>query len=185
MALWKHIMQKIFLYHSTLLSSKIKASWLRQIKLSSLCNAYQAKQLSRQLATRKKQNQKLPQYQSAHWAAERWDLLKELPVKTNQIWILISAYCLKISPTLRCCFLLGIFSVMAKLIWPFHPAPQIYIFISPFSIEPNGGQNSHTETITMDLAMNILFGIGLSIPLFPVYTFLFWRKIQCFWCRHQ
>lgn len=73
-------------------------------------------------------------------------------------------------------FLLGIFSVMAKsdLAIPSSSSKFISLYLL-FSIGFKGGQELSHETITMDLAMNILFGIGLSI-IVPVYTFFILKK---------
>lgn len=73
-------------------------------------------------------------------------------------------------------FLLGIFSVMAKsdLAIPSSSSKFISLYLL-FSIGFKGGQELSHETITMDLAMNILFGIGLSI-IVPIYTFFILKK---------
>jgi hypothetical protein len=80
-ALWpfENILQDLFL-SQYLTVFKDKNKLMRQIKLSEVYVLYQARQLSRQLALKKKPNQKLPNIK-ALMCCRAQDLLKELPIK--------------------------------------------------------------------------------------------------------
>lgn len=73
-------------------------------------------------------------------------------------------------------FLLGILAVMVKsdLAIPSSSSKFISLYLL-FSIGFKGGQELSHEIISMDLVVNILFGICLSL-LVPIYTFFILKK---------